>query len=1397
MKKAPPPFTAIEWASWLEDAERRTREVYKLSPKHLIAEYRREREITRGYHGREILELLQNAGDAARMAGVPGKVRIVVTSHGLVIGNTGRPFDEGGVQSLQTANLSPKRQRKAVMIGDKGLGFRSILNWTHSPLISSGKLGLAFLPSYAANVVRCLEAESADLAQRVANEQEIAGDLIVPRLAFPQWIPNWENHVWPVGEEVRSIATVCSTLRREEFDTAVGMPFSNLQAYQEALQQVNELKRAFLLLVDSIAQLEIQIEDQEIKTWSCNRSKQRCIIRENNVKVSSWTVSAIDGELPGDLLDHEERNRNRFQIIIAIPDEGQAGPGCLFCYFPTAVQMPLPLLAHATLELDETRKHLNDTRANRHILKVMAEQISELAEQQIIRRVSDGWDGCRMIRPGKSWDRDLEQLGFPSALKTAAKQKKLIPVLGGGHLSSSEARSAPGGSSHWWPSKLFSEIADFKNLEHWSFAGHLEVVSLSPEQALQRLLSASNLTIEERAYAIAGLIRSNPFPSSDMLATLLCDEAGSPLTAGVTAILQATGALPPLPTWATIRFLHPELRSLLAKLLVSSDNRDLQQKLRSFGVVEYSLSNLIRPVLAEANRQVRDRAHDESDIRGEALRFLWHVYQSVGDAVFPPDATLKLLNQEGNWADPKHLYLGLGYGQEGNVTQDLYAPWAKLKLVASPVLLGLDGGDSAHISHFLMWLGVERWPREIEEPTVDSGYLDAVKASLRYPVYFGEYRFDSTSKLSGAWVAGAKTLDDLPEILKNAPPEAVLAWLALDSRAVAWSRKATEHGRLSIRPYNAKKDWCYSGPIPNFGHWKIASTRWLPTYGDTKKPPSECLLGDRQLEVLFPRPAQPSQPLLERYGIASQVNDALRLVGVMPGLAQLSRDDIYRLLLEVPDLSPDGKAGRALCRWFVSNENYVFGSAGTYQEQFFRQGKVWGSKGGVSRYFPITELRYIDQEGFPPALTAKLAIADLPKRGGPQKVKDVLGIRPLERSEIGQELLSHRPSPELDNRKEWFDKAKPFIKRLRQTQSKQAQTIGDFERLSMVVCDELHIRMQYEGTTYEHTAQEGEWVLVSDHLYVRGDLDDSLDLLADAVGVAVASVFDMADGDAFAKILRCEPQSRGKLLKRMCGDDFNVELDAALANPLPRYSGPIAPPSDKSSENPEMPGDLPNGEAVPEVAKPDGVQDATNKRTAGVTEIAHVPQAPTAFRNLVIRNVKRTTNAPGRRKQLADGEKCEKMAKAFEEQSDPPRFATGLGHIMGSEAPGFDLVSFDSDQDREEFLNSETRDWSKACRFIEVKGRSSSTAKIDLKGNELKAARKYGGRYYLYRFYEANDRQYLVSILQNPLTAEEAKSQIIEIDLERANDTKRFEFIVDTVATDRKEHEAVCTSNDN
>src|SRR5689334_8752768 len=55
-----------------------------------------------GYLDRVVVELAQNAADAAVRAGVPGRVRFSLRDQTLVVANTGTPLTAAGVESLAT-----------------------------------------------------------------------------------------------------------------------------------------------------------------------------------------------------------------------------------------------------------------------------------------------------------------------------------------------------------------------------------------------------------------------------------------------------------------------------------------------------------------------------------------------------------------------------------------------------------------------------------------------------------------------------------------------------------------------------------------------------------------------------------------------------------------------------------------------------------------------------------------------------------------------------------------------------------------------------------------------------------------------------------------------------------------------------------------------------------------------------------------------------------------------------------------------------------------------------------------------------------------------------------------------------------------------------------------------
>ena len=97
-----------------------------------------------GYRDRVVVELAQNAADAAARAGVPGGLRLALRDGTLTAANTGAPLDAAGVEALSTLRASSKRGSGAVgaadaadapeaTVGRFGVGFAAVAKGSCSP----------------------------------------------------------------------------------------------------------------------------------------------------------------------------------------------------------------------------------------------------------------------------------------------------------------------------------------------------------------------------------------------------------------------------------------------------------------------------------------------------------------------------------------------------------------------------------------------------------------------------------------------------------------------------------------------------------------------------------------------------------------------------------------------------------------------------------------------------------------------------------------------------------------------------------------------------------------------------------------------------------------------------------------------------------------------------------------------------------------------------------------------------------------------------------------------------------------------------------------------------------------------------------------------------------------
>jgi hypothetical protein len=289
-----------------------------------------------GYRDRVLIELAQNAADAASRAGVRGRLRFELNSADAVLraSNTGAPLNASGVESASTLRASAKRDDSAV--GRFGVGFAAVLAVSDEPsmLTNSG------------SVTWSLARTRADLASlavpELAEEVQRRGDAL-PVLRLPY------------ASDVRPSV--------EGFDTEVVLPLRDGAAVELVRSLLAGVDVVLLLTLPSLASVEIVI-DATSRALAAEPTADGVI-----VDGTRWVVHETTGRLDPDLLRDrpvEERGRRDFVLTWALPVDESGAPVAMPPSVPAVVHAPtptdepltLPALLVAPLPLDPTRRHV-------------------------------------------------------------------------------------------------------------------------------------------------------------------------------------------------------------------------------------------------------------------------------------------------------------------------------------------------------------------------------------------------------------------------------------------------------------------------------------------------------------------------------------------------------------------------------------------------------------------------------------------------------------------------------------------------------------------------------------------------------------------------------------------------------------------------------------------------------------------------------------------------------------------------------------------------------------------------------------------------------------------------------------------------------------------------------
>jgi hypothetical protein len=296
-----------------------------------------------GYRDRIVVELAQNAADAAARAEVAGRLRLTLRDGTLVAANTGAPLDAAGVAALSTLRASSKRgadgQEEAV--GRFGVGFAAAVAVSDEPRISSRTGAVSWSRSAAGDLVRGIPSLAAELAER-------SGHLPVLRLPFAA------DGVSPEG-----------------FTTAVTLPLRDEAANQLVRRLLAETGPALLLALPALTAIQIEADGTTRELTAVHHSNDVTITVDG--AVSRWRTATAGGQAdPALLADRpvEERARPSWSVRWAVPvvsggENGHAvgrlpdGVGAVV-HAPTPTDEPLglPALLLASFPLSPDRRHV-------------------------------------------------------------------------------------------------------------------------------------------------------------------------------------------------------------------------------------------------------------------------------------------------------------------------------------------------------------------------------------------------------------------------------------------------------------------------------------------------------------------------------------------------------------------------------------------------------------------------------------------------------------------------------------------------------------------------------------------------------------------------------------------------------------------------------------------------------------------------------------------------------------------------------------------------------------------------------------------------------------------------------------------------------------------------------
>jgi hypothetical protein len=500
-----------------------------------------------GYADTWFVELAQNAADAARTAGVPGRVRVAVDDGELRVANTGAPLDVAGVTALAALRASAKRDDPG-SVGRFGVGFAAVLALSDAPRIVSTDGGVAFSAAATADAVRELSAPAAELARR-------DGQLPVLRL------------VWPTGADEPPVP--------EGYSTEVRLPLRPGVDAAALLTTAAADAQDLLLALPDLA--EIAVDDRVLRrteegAMALRMQTQRPVAPAYaepygivTIGERRWLLARASIEGTADIAS-EQRGRRARSLCWALPLGADDRPAPLtedVLHAPTATaeRLGLPARLIADVPLEPDRRRVRPGPATDNLLRAAADAYLDLVA------AVDPADRVALV-PAPGFPRCELDARLRALLLDALRRATWLPAAGGGEVAPARATALDVPGADDLPA-LLADVVSGLLAPYPVLPAELAVPRLGPAELADRLLGVERparwwravyAALEPAVDTVPGLLdelRALPVPLAD--GRTVAGPAGVLVPVGLDS--ERMPAVPGLP------LAHPDaVHPLLARL---------------------------------------------------------------------------------------------------------------------------------------------------------------------------------------------------------------------------------------------------------------------------------------------------------------------------------------------------------------------------------------------------------------------------------------------------------------------------------------------------------------------------------------------------------------------------------------------------------------------------------------------------------------------------------------------------------------------------------------------------------------------------------------------------------------------------------------------------------------